>query len=108
MNHPLKSFEILEQCWKGFVPVNTELPAAVEAHRWAFEQWLKTRKTSDRLLANLTLHVVTFVELSAIEDAQATLDYLATLPADAWPEHPEQTAAAFRESTLANFRQIIG
>ena len=65
--------------------------------------------TRDKMpLADFALHVVTFVGLPTIRDVQATLDYLAGLPADAWPEHPDHSAVVLRQATLAEFRRAIG
>ncbi len=66
------------------------------------------RDDSNNPLGDLALQVVTFVGPTTIRHVQATLDYLAGLPADAWPEHPDQSPPVLRQATLMGFRRAIG
>lgn len=106
MEKPLTAAQIISRAWGGLVPCGTDPAAAIEAHGWALKQWQATGDANDWPLADLTLRTVMFCRLPEAADAQIVIDYLAALPAEAWSDHPEQSAEKFREATLDYYRRI--
>ena len=100
----LDTADILAAC-VNYVPVNARVDQAIAAHRIAFKA--SQGDPGAQWLSENTLHAVVLSVIATVEDGQAVFDYLEALPADAWPEHPDHSAAEFREATLAGFRRVI-
>lgn len=96
----LTAADILSVC-STYVPVNTTLDAALDAHRTALAR-LDIEGQASRQLAEFALRAVILARIPAREDRQRQFEYLAGLPELAWEivgtEHREATLAAVSRS----------
>jgi hypothetical protein len=97
---------ILQAC-ESYVPAGANMDAAIEAHRLAFEQFLRTRDESDRQLPAFAIRVVILAATKTLEQAQRQVDYLTSLPIEAWEGLVSGDAAEVREETLAGCARTI-
>jgi hypothetical protein len=88
--------DILNECRSGFVPVNTRVPAAIEAHRLAL--------ASEQSLARFALRAVILAAAPSPEVERQQLGYLGGLPIEAWPSTKTSTAEQIRSETLQGRR----
>lgn len=103
----LDSFAILKACYQGFIPVNCNVGAAIEAHQYAFRQFDKTKDDSDWLAARLTLRAVWVSTPQTREEAQRLFNYLNGLPMIAWQNVVSGDPEAVRENILADCARQI-
>lgn len=108
-NGEMDSFTILRICWRGGVPANTNIEAAIEAHGLAFRQFLEAMDESKRPIAACALRTVWLSALHTREQAQRQIDYLSGLPMMAWDRVMNLTddPKALRESVLAMCARCI-
>lgn len=83
--------QILHWCGYGVIPVNANLPAAIEAHQ--------------QLPDIYTLRTIILAAPKSIEEEQQRLDYLTSLPEDAWVR--DEGWWKYRDATLDGLRRAI-
>lgn len=87
---------VLRQCSGGYAPANVDLDVAVAAHKAAVG--------SDAAMA---IRVVLFAKLRTTEHAKRQLEYLESLPLEAWPDTLSYTAEVARDETLVSLRRKL-
>lgn len=97
----LTAAAILKAC-SAFVPVNTVLDAAIEAHRTALACSIVEDEPSLQL-AGFALRAVILARTSTREEHQRQFDYLAGLPERAW----EDVGTEHRDATLVAIARSI-
>lgn len=97
---------ILQAC-ESYVPAGAKMDAAIEAHRLAFEQFLKTRDEADRQLPAFAIRVVILAATKTREQAQRQVDYLTSLPIEAWEGLVDGDPEAVRTETIAGCARTI-
>jgi hypothetical protein len=96
----LDSGAILAAC-RDWIPVNANLGAAITAHQIAYSYLRARGMAADKELAMLTLRTVILAMTPETADCQQQLDYLASLPMEAWQGLTGSIPSEVRRATLA-------
>ena len=99
-NHDMTASEVFAECHRS-VPVGVSVAAAIEAHQQAVHQ-----RSADKVLW-LALTTVMLSACRTIEQEQAKLDYLASVPEFDWPPTPAPFCGR-KDATLDMLRRSIG
>jgi hypothetical protein len=102
LNRDLTADEIASQCEK-WIPVNTTVNAAIEAHRMVFGRYYRDGNVADptaRAASMYALRVVTFARTPSADDYRQMIDYLTGLPMEAWTSWDDTPAETVRSEHL--------
>jgi hypothetical protein len=93
---------ILTRCRQRCIPVNTLVPNAIAAHRIAYFAHQQNETDADvQRVAFYALHAIVLAAAQTDDDHRSRLDYLSEMPETAWEPRHDQTAATYRDETLA-------
>jgi hypothetical protein len=102
----LTTDEILDWC-KNSCPVNCNVGNALAAHRIAFEFYQSSDDEQAEYVAMCTLRAVMLAAGNSAAEVEAQLDYLSSLPIEAWESDVVHTRFDMRDETLAMVRNRL-
>jgi hypothetical protein len=99
--------EILDWCKTG-CPVNCSVNSAIAAHRIAFERVQRNDDEQAERVAMCALRAIMLAAAKSAAEDHAKLDYLSSLPIEAWESDLVYTRFDMRDDTLAIVRHDVG
>jgi len=103
----LTTEEILDWCKNG-CPVNCNVDNAIAAHRIAFERFHRDADDEQaEYVAMCTIRAVMVASAQSAAEDEAKLEYLSSLPIEAWESDVVHTRYDMRDGTLAMVRNHI-
>jgi hypothetical protein len=101
----LTTEEILDWCKNG-CPVNCDVDNAIAAHRIAFERYQNNGEQAE-YVAMCALRALMLSAAKFAAEDEAKLDYLSSLPIEAWESDVVHTRFDMRDETLAMVRNHL-